>query len=511
MKIIPVVDLFAGPGGLGEGFASLERRDRRVFEVRLSIEKDEYAHRTLELRAFFRQFSKGKVPEAYYEYLRGRITRSDLFGAYPSEAAAAREMAWKAELGAPVCPDTIVYQRIKEAVQGSARWVLIGGPPCQAYSLAGRSRIIGGEGLERYESDPRHYLYKHYLRILAVHRPPVFIMENVKGILSATVRNQAIFERIIADLRQPVRAVHGGRGDSDPEYHLYPLAQPERLSSGSLNPQDFVVRAEFYGVPQTRHRVILLGVRADIAKRHRFLEPAAGMIPIEAAIGDLPRLRSGLTGGVDTPESWVEALRSIASSEWFTDKYVAPEVRERLLSLTRNLNPRLTRGGEFVPGRAAPGFARDWLYDPALCGFCNHAARGHMIEDLHRYAFAAAFADVFGRPPRLEDFPQALLPRHRNVARALRDGHFNDRFRVQVKGHPATTIVAHMAKDGHYYIHYDLTQCRSLTVREAARLQTFPDNYFFEGPRTEQYRQVGNAVPPLLARQIADIVADLLL
>jgi DNA (cytosine-5)-methyltransferase 1 len=133
-----------------------------------------------------------------------------------------------------------------------------------------------------------------------------------------------------------------------------------------------------------------------------------------------------------------------------------------------------------------------------------------MIEDLHRYAFAAAFADVFGRPPRLEDFPQALLPRHRNVARALRDGHFNDRFRVQVKGHPATTIVAHMAKDGHYYIHYDLTQCRSLTVREAARLQTFPDNYFFEGPRTEQYRQVGNAVPPLLARQIADIVADLL-
>ena len=133
-----------------------------------------------------------------------------------------------------------------------------------------------------------------------------------------------------------------------------------------------------------------------------------------------------------------------------------------------------------------------------------------MTSDLHRYLFAACFGKLRGRSPSLRDFPSKLLPDHGSVTEALKGGNFGDRFRVQLAGRPSTTITCHIAKDGHYYIHHDPMQCRSLTVREAARLQTFPDNYFFCGNRTEQYKQVGNAVPPLLANQIAHAVSRVL-
>ena len=150
------------------------------------------------------------------------------------------------------------------------------------------------------------------------------------------------------------------------------------------------------------------------------------------------------------------------------------------------------------------------IYDPQLDVLNGHDSRSHMPTDLRRYAFAASFAAVTRRSPKLADFPESLLPDHKNVYQGQKGKMFSDRFRVQLPHRPSTTITSHISKDGHYFIHYEPGQCRSLTVREAARLQTFPDNYKFEGPRTAQYHQVGNAVPPYLAKQIAAIVVELL-
>src|SRR5271166_5687601 len=183
--MIPVIDLFAGPGGLGEGFSGYRNAaGDPVFRIVLSIEKDADAHKTLQLRSFYRQFQKDDRPQEYYDCLRGKLTIQDLYRRFPKEAADAEREAWQAELGSKRFPPELVHQRINHALRAETNWVLIGGPPCQAYSLAGRSRMIPKDR-EKYEKDHRHFLYREYLRIIAVQKPPVFVMENVKGILSS--------------------------------------------------------------------------------------------------------------------------------------------------------------------------------------------------------------------------------------------------------------------------------------------------------------------------------------
>jgi DNA (cytosine-5)-methyltransferase 1 len=151
---------------------------------------------------------------------------------------------------------------------------------------------------------------------------------------------------------------------------------------------------------------------------------------------------------------------------------------------------------------------KDWYYDAKLGGVLHHVSRMHLLEDIKRYLFAGRYAKLHGAFPRLEDYKNAaedLMPDHDNAD----SGKFTDRFRVQLPDTPATTITSHISKDGHYFIHYDPDQCRSFTVREAARVQTFPDNYYFCGGRTQQFHQVGNAVPPYLAYQISKIVSEI--
>jgi DNA (cytosine-5)-methyltransferase 1 len=238
-------------------------------------------------------------------------------------------------------------------------------------------------------------------------------------------------------------------------------------------------------------------------------------VSVSSVIEALPHLRSGLSRGDDSPEAWRKCLRSQVDSRWAnagTRKADSAELSDLVRQALRHIDaPEADRGDEFVEGDAPVTHAKAWYADTKIGGVCNHATRGHMDSDLFRYIYAACYAQLRGKSPSLQHFPTDLLPDHGSVDTALEDGgNFSDRFRVQIANRPSTTIVSHISKDGHYYIHPDPAQCRSLTVREAARLQTFPDNYLFCGPRTSQYVQVGNAVPPLLAKQIGDIVLDVL-
>lgn len=515
--MIPVVDIFAGPGGLGEGFSSLRTNsDQAAFKVCLSIEKDPDAWETLRLRSFFREFPSQAVPDEYYQNLRGKLPRPDLYAAFPKEFGRANSIAVKAELAGIDWPSEKVSSLIRATLGRRKNFVLIGGPPCQAYSVVGRSR---NKGISDYraERDKRSTLYVEYLQILADHRPPVFVMENVKGLLSARLYRQRIFTRLLEDLMAPSAALRresrNCSSDTDRlRYNIYSLVDPGVYQPGEK--KDFVIKAERFGIPQARHRVIILGVREDLPLTEPKLLTSTDDIPLEKVIDDLPPLRSGLSRNSDSPGLWTGVLKRMRERRWFQNgaaraggDQIPLLMREILTDLRA---PGDDRGAEFVSSRKRIHWNYDWFHDPRLAGACNHIARCHMEKDLHRYFYAACYARVNKISPQLRHFPKDLLPEHTNVFRAMGSDNFSDRFRVQVQDKPATTITSHIRKDGHYYIHHDPGQCRSLTVREAARIQTFPDNYLFCGCRTRQYQQVGNAVPPLLARQIAEIVYDVI-
>ena len=510
-RIVPVVDLFSGPGGLAEGFTAFRSPGGlRRFHIALSVEKDRNAYRTLRLRAFLRTFTK-RFPPEYYDFLNGVDSEEpDWSTLYPKRWATACDETRCIELGTPV---TSAFLRKRIAAireEHSGRTVLLGGPPCQSYSVIGRSRNVGNQRYNADEDD-RQSLYQQYAQVLGHLRPAVAVMENVKGMLSARKDGKLLFPEVMRSLR------NAGSRDG---YQLFALASRSGTCSleEGLTSKDFLVHAEEHGVPQSRHRVFVICVRSDLAatlpdEYLPRLELADSRVAMKNVIGAMPKLRSRLSRG-DDAVAWQRAVCAACDLVDANQPLMSRAEEKRFQSgLTR---ARTTANGCALPWRDAPGkiylpegcppVLRDWIFDEKLERLPNNETRAHMADDLARYLFAAAFARAFRRSPKSHDFPNVLAPNHANWY----TGKFDDRYRVQVADHACTTVTSHIAKDGHYFIHYDPGQCRSLTVREVARLQTFPDNYFFHGSRSQQYIQVGNAVPPYLAYQIAESLWNVL-
>lgn len=511
MKKTLVIDLFAGAGGLAEGFSSVIEKGERLFQIGLSVEKDTAAHKTLELRSFIRQFPVSEIPAAYYKAVceSSIIIREQniisLFEEYPEQYENAQKEAFLHELGRDA--SKAIDDRISQALNGHKNWVLIGGPPCQAFSLVGRSRV-GGISAE----DHRVYLYREYLRVIAKFEPAVFVMENVKGLLSAKVNEESVFQMILEDLKEPYKVFEM---ESGAKYTIHSL-----VSENIESPSDYLIRSEHYGIPQRRHRVILLGVRNDIDVIPEKLLKRKSLVSIDSVIEDLPIIRSKLNRQFTHYEGSEQKrkYKSIHDSSEVWQKTAIDHLTQ--LSKLHGLQDyglnykfeQLTIGSEFIKESVVgvvEASLKMWYEDSNLKGVLNHVSRSHLVEDLMRYLFAAIYSDKYLTSPKLTDYKQfstKLLPDHRNAD----SGKFADRFRVQLKGYPATTITSHISKDGHYFIHYDPEQNRSLTVREAARIQSFPDNFLFRGSRTQQFHQAGNAVPPYLAFQIGHIVTKIL-
>ncbi|CAI9405051.1 DNA cytosine methyltransferase [Aestuariimicrobium sp. T2.26MG-19.2B] len=478
MNSFPVIDVFAGPGGLNEGFSrAMSPQGTPAFDVLGSFEMESNAIATLRLRHAVRALGQGgDLPERYLRFLNSDEPVESLLSQREWKAAwlASDEVVHQVKLGEDTRGESDAI--IRAALGGRRDFVLIGGPPCQAYSLAGRSRRANDA---TFADDEKHFLFREYLHILEEHQPAVFVMENVKGLLSATHSGYSMFDRIFSDLSM------------DGTYAIHSMV----VDSLAPAPSDFVIRSESFGIPQRRHRVILLGVRHDIhvddVDRLR-LQPRAREVSADVVL-TLPPARSTVSR-MDSEEGWKTA-REIG---WKLARRTSRAAPVPPLATTYMTGGAISEDRELAA----------WLRRPGLEGVRQHEPRSHMAMDLQRYAYMAELARTRGEAPSVHDLPGHLLPHHRNVGAASRP--FADRFKVVFGGRPSGTIVSHIAKDGHHFIHPDPEQMRSLTVREAARLQTFPDDYFFMGNRTAQYHQVGNAVPPYLAFQIAEIVEKIM-
>ncbi len=401
---IKVLDLFAGAGGFSEGFIAAG------CDMVAHIEMDKDACDTIRTRMIYHSLRRsGKLSE-YRKYAAGKKSRETLI----------KENGLQKEIDSVIQAEISQENRrtliaeTKKRLNGGDLDLIIGGPPCQAYSHIGRS-----SDRRRMRRDPRKFLYEHYIEFLKALKPKAFVFENVPGLLSA------------------------GRG--------FYLAEMRRLmKKAGYNTEYRLLNAADFGVPQERKRIILIGWRngSGLSAYPEF-NSVARSYKVADFLSDLPKLKAG--NGV-----------------------------ERLVY----------RGGSTLLRRLG-------IENAGMPLLLDHVARPQSKRDLEIYRIAVQKKDA-GKNLRYYELPTKLKAYKNKTS-------FLDRFKV-VNGsaRASHTVIAHIAKDGHYYIHPDIHQNRALTVREAARLQTFPDNFIFEGTRSSKYRQIGNAVPPMFSRVIAD-------
>jgi DNA (cytosine-5)-methyltransferase 1 len=298
-----------------------------------------------------------------------------------------------------------------------------------------------------------------------------------------------------------------GASLADDEYDLFPLVTNDANDlfaehEAPVAPKDFLIKSEEHGVPQTRHRVIICGIKKSLVKKRGWPQKLErqGATTLADVISSLPKLRSRITKQTVNDVDWEDVVGSEIKRLVSVGK---PELASNTTYEKRVKKARIKRNKQLS----------EFLED-ALGPITEHKTRSHMLSDLARYYFCADYGERENSSPRISQWPTGeIAPQHKDIqhdGNQLTASSFVDRFKVQLWDKPSSTITSHISKDGHHFIHPDKTQCRSLSVREAARIQTFPDSYQFCGGISQQFHQIGNAVPPYLAFQIANILREYL-